>query len=66
MIWGLKGKSMAKECESKKGRAEETELTSGGTENQWGEEKPLCETGYSWDAKGLSSYGDRLWLRETG
>lgn len=33
MIWGLKGKSMAKECESKKGRAEETELTSGGTEN---------------------------------
>lgn len=33
MIWGLEGKSMAKECESKKGRAEETELTSGGTEN---------------------------------
>lgn len=60
----LRGKeeSTAQECESKKGRAEESAscLTSACAEPWWGGEEPLCETGYSWDAKGLASSSDRL------
>lgn len=57
---------MDRERESKKARAAKSELPDFRLHGESVEEKPLCETGYSWDAKGLSSYSDRLSLRETG